>query len=101
MLRFLILAGLIAIMVVCLGVGASTALAVNGPIHPGNVLFPIQHTTEQIYALRYPQQTDRAQYYLRLVDRRIDDVTLVPDGSAKILALHYHGGKPEPGNQPD
>ena len=90
MRRFLLFALPVVLMLVILVSSAGLTLAHVGPFHPGDALFPLQAFTEQKRALLILNPTDRALYYLNLLERRNNDLSAVTgteDESAALDAL--------------
>jgi hypothetical protein len=87
MRRFLISATLVILIWGVLIGAVGLALALRGPFHPGDTLFPVQHFSEKKYAALLPDGGARADYVLRLVDRRTMDLSRQADNSEEGLAL--------------
>ena len=77
MRKFIIAATLITILLATMLVSAGVALADKGPYRPGDLLFPFQRFAEEQRPLLISSQTGRADYYLRLLKRRIEDLHLI------------------------
>ncbi|MEJ2598251.1 MAG: hypothetical protein P8Z00_07935, partial [Anaerolineales bacterium] len=87
MRKFIIAATLITILLATLLVSAGVALADSGPFRPGDLLFPFQRFAEEQRPLLISGQSGKADYYLRLVRRRIEDLHLVTGTPAEQSTL--------------
>ncbi|MCB8923193.1 MAG: hypothetical protein H6662_16520 [Ardenticatenaceae bacterium] len=91
MRRLLFIAIALLIFVGIVGAAASYRLVQKAPYLPGNVLFPLQAASEQMWGLGFNGDARaRADTLLVLLSRRLDDLTAVqgtPDELTAVAAL--------------
>ncbi len=74
MRRFLLFASLIVILLILAGAGMGIALANSAPFRPGEALFPLQNFSEQATVTLASSQAGKADFLIRLMERRTADL---------------------------
>jgi hypothetical protein len=87
MRRLLISATLVVLLWAVLMGAIELALALEGPFHPGDLLFPAQRFSERQYATWVPGDGAKTEYLLKLVDRRATDLARQAERPEEDLAL--------------
>ncbi|UCH58892.1 MAG: hypothetical protein JSV61_11820 [Anaerolineales bacterium] len=72
---------------ICLGVTFTAWLSASAHYHPGQVLFPLQESTEELRANFITDPIDKANYALQLLDWRVLDLSALTHTPAEVAAL--------------
>jgi len=89
MRRFLLGATAIVILLVITGTGVTAALAVAGPLHPGDTLFPWQSFAEQSQGKLFITDLGRAHYFISIAGRRADNLGVVVGTANELISIYY------------
>jgi len=69
--------------------GAVSSLALFAPFHPGDALFSLQYSVEQARLFLISDQTELAERFLDLVERRLGDLEARIGTEHELVALDY------------
>jgi len=89
MRRFLITASAVLVVISLIGITAGVALARSGSYLPGDTLFMLQYYAEQQQIRWYANKADRAERYLGLLERRLENLVKRTGSSHEIDSLIY------------
>lgn len=89
MRSFIIKSSLITGFIILSLVTSGIAVGVLAPLHPGNLLFPIQNFVEQKMSLIFPDPASKATYMLDLFERRINDLEIRTGTRYELKSLEY------------
>lgn len=76
----------IAALVIVVVVGGGGTVAASGDALPGQTLYPVKQTTEQLRLALHPSRTGKAGLHLAFAERRAEEIsTLVRRGDTQLL----------------
>ena len=87
MRRFAVKAILILLLTLVGIAGFTTVMATEGPLLPGDVLFPIQEVSENLYSDFLFRRLDRAYYALAILEHRVDNFDVLVGTRYEVPAL--------------
>jgi hypothetical protein len=89
-MRLFIVRAILILVYIALAMAAGGfSLAFTGASHPGSIIFPIQHFSEQELVKVYSDPVKRADYLLGILSRRINDLKIRVGSADENTTLKY------------